>query len=62
MEEDKDIEIQRGIEEGIRKRFREIGSNGGRATVQKHGREYMSELGRRSGAKRRANAKLKNEQ
>lgn len=51
MEED----IQKQIEQGIKQHFRTIGSKGGKTTVERRGREYMRELGRKSAEKRRAN-------
>lgn len=37
----------------IKEHYQSVGRAGGNATVAKHGREHMRELGRRSGEKRR---------
>lgn len=36
----------------LKSEFAQIGAIGGRAVYKKHGREYMSELGKRGAAKR----------
>lgn len=47
----------------IKQHYQTVGRAGGKATVMRHGKEYMRELGRKSGEKRRLNAlKRKNEQ
>lgn len=37
----------------IKEHYQSVGRAGGNATVAKHGREHMRELGRKSGEKRR---------